>query len=176
MAYRMIGESNRCPAVFSLSALREGLACPAMPRAKFTHEATTRRQPEEVWRRLQDVETWSSIGPVEHVWDPVHDEEGLLVEYRWSASVGPTTYRGTANVIEAHVDSLMVLELDGGELAGTLSTRIEQNGSGSRITVDLGIVSKGTLSALFFPIVSEAVGRGLPAQVDRFVAGLDQPA
>ncbi len=171
----MIGGPDPYPADFALLAFREGLACPAMPRANFSHAATTRRQPDEVWRRLQDVETWSSIGPVEHVWDPVHDEEGQLVEYRWSASVGPTTYRGTAQVSDAHVDSLMVLDLDGGELAGTLSTRIEQNGSGSRITVDLGIVSKGTLSALFFPIVSEAVGRGLPAQVERFVAGLDQP-
>jgi hypothetical protein len=127
----------------------------------------------EVWDRLQDVETWSNIGPVEHVWDPVHDDAGQLVSYRWSASVGPTTYRGRARVAEAAVCELLVLDLDGGEIGGRLATRLSENGDGSRITVTLTIVSKGTLSALFFPIVSDAVRKGLPEQVKRFVDHLD---
>ena len=145
-----------------------------MPSASYTHEETTRRPLADVWLRLQDVETWSNIGPVEHVWDPVHDETGHLVSYRWSASVGPTTYRGHAKVVEADPEKLMVLDLDGGEIDGVLTTRLSQNGDGSHIGVTLSIVSKGTLSTLFFPIVSEAVGRGLPEQVRRFVAHLNE--
>lgn len=145
-----------------------------MPRATYTHEETTQRSIADVWLRLQEVDTWSNIGPVEHVWDPVHDEAGQLVSYRWSASVGPTTYRGHAKVVDATPEQLMVLDLDGGEIGGVLTTRLSQNGNGSHIAVTLSIVSKGTLATLFFPIVSEAVGRGLPEQVRRFVAHLDE--
>ncbi len=144
-----------------------------MPSARFSHAASTTRPIDEVWERLQAVETWANIGPVEHVWDPVHDEDGQLVSYRWSASVGPTTYRGRARVTEAAPGQLMVLDLQGGEIDGVLSTAITENGDGSQVTVTLQIVSKGTLSALFFPIVSEVVGKGLPEQVSRFVTQLD---
>jgi carbon monoxide dehydrogenase subunit G len=146
-----------------------------MPTARFQHEAETDRTVEEVWLRLQDVETWANIGPVEEVWDPVHDEKGLLLGYHWSTSVGPTRYKGRADVVETREHSFMTLDLDGGEIAGVLTTRIEHNGGGARIVVDLRIASKGALSAMFFPLVAEVVGRGLPEQVDRFVAGLEGP-
>ncbi len=149
------------------------LAAP-MPNATFSHEAATSRSVDEVWERLQQVETWAGIGPVEEVWDPVHDEAGDLVSYRWSAHVGPTRYRGTAEVIEAERDRLMRLDLDGGEVAGTLTTKMDRNGDGTRLVVTLRIVSRGTLSALFFPLVADAVGRVLPEQVQRFVARIDE--
>ena len=40
------------------------------------------------------------------------------------------------------------------------------------VTVTLEVVSRGTLSTLFFPVVSEAIAKGLPSQVDRFAEGL----
>ena len=144
-----------------------------MPSATYSHAASTRRTVDEVWLRLQEVETWSNIGPVEEVWDATHDDDGLLTGYRWSASVGPTRYRGKAEVVEVRVGELMQLDLDGGEIDGTLTTTISQNGDGSQVEVTLRIVSRGALSSMFFPIVSEVVGRGLPEQVNRFVATLD---
>jgi hypothetical protein len=67
----------------------------------------------------------------------------------------------------------MKLELDAREVAGTLETHLSPNGQGTTIvTVTLEVVSRGTLSTLFFPVVSEAIAKGLPAQVDRFADSL----
>ena len=43
------------------------------------------------------------------------------------------------------------------------------------IEVTLKVISRGMLSTLFFPVISEAVGRGLPAQVERFAASFEEP-
>ncbi len=143
-----------------------------MPAASFTHAADTSSPPEQVWQRLQRAETWANIGPVDEVWDPVHDGDALR-GYRWSATVGPTKYRGTARVVESAPPERMRLELDAREMAGELVADIIPNGdAATRITVTLRVESRGMLSTLFFPVVSEAVGNGLPAQVDRFAASL----
>lgn len=143
-----------------------------MPAASFTHAAETQSPPERVWERLQTADTWANIGPVDEVWDPVHDGD-VLRGYRWSATVGPTKYRGTARVVESTRPQRMRLELDAREMAGELITEITPNGdAATRITVTLRVESRGMLSTLFFPVVSEAVGNGLPAQVDRFAASL----
>ncbi len=143
-----------------------------MPSARFTHAADTGRRPDEVWERLQAVDTWAGIGPIDEVWDPRHDEDRLR-GYRWSATVGPTKYAGTADVVESSRPSRMRLVLDAKEMAGELTTDISANGAGmARITVTLQIESRGMLSTLFFPVVSEAVGNGLPRQVEQFAASL----
>ena len=70
----------------------------------------------------------------------------------------------------------MLLELDAREVAGTLEARLEANGDGTTVvTVTLRVTSRGTLSTLFFPVVSEAIAKGLPAQVERFAASLGEP-
>jgi len=141
-----------------------------MPSATFTHTAHTPTQADEVWDRLQVVDTWSKIGPIDQVWDPVH-HSGRLHSYRWSTTVGPTSYRGTARVVEADKPRLMRLQLDAGEMTGDLTTELHHNGDGTtRITVTLAVISRGMLSTLFFPVVAEAIGRGLPRQVDDFAA------
>lgn len=144
-----------------------------MPTARFTHSADAARPPDVVWARLQAAETWANIGPVDEVWDPVH-ENGELRSYRWSATVGPTKYKGTARVVETNPPVRMRLELDAREMAGELEAVVVANGDGAtRITVTLAVESRGMLSTLFFPVVSEAVGNGLPAQVDGFAASLE---
>lgn len=143
-----------------------------MPSAKYVHTATTTRPIEDVWGRLQAASTWANIGPVEEVWDAVHDGENLK-SYRWRTTVGPTSYRGTARLIAAEAPRRMELDLDGGELTGTLTTNLSANGDGTTVVeVTLHIVSRGMVSTLFFPVISEAVGRGLPAQVERFATSL----
>lgn len=140
-----------------------------MPTARFSHESSTSRAIDDVWLRLQKADTWASIGPVERVWDPVHDDAGQLMSYRWSTTVGPTKYRGRAKVVEAVPPVTMRLNLDGGEIAGVLTTAMEENGDGTQLRVTLKITSKGPLSSMFFPLISEVVERGLPEQVERFV-------
>jgi hypothetical protein len=145
-----------------------------MPSASFTHAADASGSPEEVWDRLQEVESWANIGPIEEVWDPVH-EGASLRGYRWSATVGPTKYNGTAKVVESARPGRIRLALDAKEMVGELTTDISANGDGAaRISVTLAVESRGMLSTLFFPVVSEAVGNGLPKQVEAFAASLEE--
>jgi hypothetical protein len=144
-----------------------------MPSATFTHTARAASETHDIWLRLQVPDTWSNIGPIEKVWDPVHRGD-QLESYRWQTTVGPTSYKGIARVVEAVEPRYMRLDLDAGEMAGTLTTELEHNGEGStRVTVTLKVVSRGMLSTLFFPVVSDAVGRGLPRQVEQFAASFE---
>jgi len=123
---------------------------------------------------LQDAETWADIGPVERVWDPVNATSGALESYRWSATVAGKEYRGTAKTVAADPGSLMKLALDGGEVAGVLTTRLNANEDPSHTTVEvvLEVSSRGALSAMFFPLIADAISRGLPDQVEQFAARL----
>ena len=145
-----------------------------MPSAAFTHETTVSAPIETVWHRLQDANTWANIGPIERVWDAEHNDAGELVRYRWSTSVGLRSYRGRAVTDASEAPDMMRLALDGGELTGTLTTQLSQNGSGTNVAVTLEVVSRGALSTMFFPLVSEVVGRGLPEQVEQFAAAFDE--
>jgi carbon monoxide dehydrogenase subunit G len=144
-----------------------------MPSAIHRHSAPAGQPIDAVWARLQEAGTWAGIGPVEEVWDPVH-EGGRLRSYRWRTTVGPTRYDGTATVVRSEPPHRMELSLDGGEVTGTLTTELSTNGDRhTTITVSLKIVSRGMLSSMFFPVVSDAVRRGLPEQVDRFARSLE---
>ncbi len=145
-----------------------------MPSASFSHTVDASGTPEIVWDRLQEVDSWANIGPIDEVWDPTHDGHSLQ-SYRWSATVGPTKYKGSAKVIESSRPRRMRLALDAREMVGELTTDISANGDGAtRITVTLAVESRGMLSTLFFPVVSEAVGNGLPRQVEAFAASLEE--
>jgi len=137
------------------------------------HKATAAAPQDDVWTALQRAETWADIGPVENIRDPEVDETGRLCSFRWSASVASKKYPATARVVGATMNERMVLELDAGEVTGCLDARLEPNGDGTTVvTVTLEVISRGTLSTLFFPIVSEAIAKGLPTQVDRFAESL----
>jgi hypothetical protein len=66
----------------------------------------------------------------------------------------------------------MTMEIETTDLKGTLDIRIEHWDSGSRLTVELTVHSKGFRAGLFFPIIATAVGGGLPRNVDAFIASL----
>jgi hypothetical protein len=130
---------------------------------------------QHVWKRLQDADTYANIGPVEKVWDPVHDDDGVLQQYTWSTTVGRKPYEGSARTVEAHNPSYLKMDLDAGEVAGSLATALEAvTDEVTNLAVTLEIISKGTLSTLFFPVISDAVGRGLPEQVETFAGAIDQ--
>ena len=144
-----------------------------MPRATFTHQATALAGTEEVWTALQTAETWANIGPVEDVRDPEIDDTGHLRSFRWSATVASRRYPATARVSKLAPNERMKLDLDAREVVGSLEAHLEPNGDGTTIvTVTLEVVSRGTLSTLFFPVVSEAIAKGLPTQVEHFAASL----
>ncbi|MDX2343343.1 MAG: SRPBCC family protein [Acidimicrobiia bacterium] len=144
-----------------------------MPRATFTHQATANAAIEEVWESLQEAETWANIGPVEDIEDSESDDEGQLQSFRWSTTVAMRRYPGTAKVVSVDLGSRMLLDLDAREIVGTLETHLAANGSGTTlVTVTLEVVSRGTISTLFFPVVSETIAKGLPVQVEHFAESL----
>ena len=148
--------------------------CPRMPRATFSHEASTSAPIETVWDRLQQAETWANIGPVENVKDSRHDDSGHLQSFIWTTTVARRHYEGTAAVSDSVYQERMTLDLDASEVAGSLEARLASNGDANTIvTVTLEVISRGTLSTLFFPVVSEAVAKGLPGQVEAFAESLD---
>ncbi len=146
-----------------------------MPRASFSHNVELNRSVEEVWETLQDAATWSGIGPVDDVWDPIHGESEDLEGFQWSAHVGPTKYKGSAVVAIADAPHHMKLNLDSSELTGSLIADLDDNDP-PLLAVTLEVVSKGTMAALFFPLIAEAIGRGLPDQVEAFAVTLNNEA
>ena len=147
-----------------------------MPSASSSHEVGVDRPAAELWEILQAADTWANIGPVERVWDPVHDEAGTLLSYRWSTTVAGRPYKGSATTVAADPPSTMQLELDGGEVAGVLTTRLSPNAEPGHTTVNvhLEVSSRGALSAMFFPLIADAINRGLPDQVEQFAARLGE--
>ncbi len=144
-----------------------------MPSATFTHQSIAHADKGAVWGTLQEATTWADIGPVEDVRDAIHTADGHLASFQWSTTVAARRYPGTAVVTAAEPEHRMLLELDAREVAGTLETKLDANGDGTtEVTVTLRVTSRGTLSTLFFPVVSEAIAKGLPAQVERFAASL----
>lgn len=148
---------------------------PDVPKASFSHNVPLTKPPSEVWLALQDAATWSGIGPVDDVWDAAHDEAGGLESFQWSAHVGPTKYKGSADVAVAAEPHHMKLNLTSSELTGALIADIEA-GDSPALIVTLEVASKGALASMFFPVIAEAIGRGLPRQVEEFAAGLNGEA
>jgi carbon monoxide dehydrogenase subunit G len=145
-----------------------------MPRATFTHQATAASPIADVWECLQQAETWENIGPVEEVHDAQNNGDGQLESFLWSTTVAAKHYPGSAQVTVIEPGRRMVLELDAREVAGSLETHLEPDGEQATIvTVTLEVVSRGMLSTLFFPVVSESVAKGLPDQVDSFAKSLN---
>ena len=66
----------------------------------------------------------------------------------------------------------MTLHLATRELVGALTAEVRDHNPGSYLDVTLAIESRGMLASLFFPAISQAVGSGLPRQVDEFTASL----
>jgi len=143
-----------------------------MPAATFHHEITVDAPQEHVWDGLQDPAVWNSIGPVQNLWDPVI-EDGVLTGFQWSTDIGGVVYKGTGkSVIQERPDRYRLI-LDTSEMAGTITVDLSPaNPGGTIVDVTLELRSKGLLSAMFFPVVSRAIGGGLPDQVEDMAAQL----
>lgn len=143
-----------------------------MPSSTYRHTITIDVEPELAWDGLQQPDIWSSIGPVQKVWDPVV-EDGVLEGFQWSTDIGGVVYEGTGTATVRERPERYELVLDTSEVAGTITVDLSPanpGGTDARVTVELR--SKGLLSSMFFPIVSRAVGDGLAEQVDAMAAKL----
>jgi uncharacterized protein YndB with AHSA1/START domain len=148
-----------------------------MAGSAFTHRVTVDAPIEKVWDRLQAASTWENVGPVEKVWDPAHGQDGELLGYSWSTTVGGRPYDGTAKTIASHPQESMLLALDGGEVMALLTTALESATDGrTTIAVTMEIEPKGMMGTLFFPVISAAVRNGLQDHLDEFAARVGGPS
>ena len=143
-----------------------------MPSAAFHHTITIDAPPDDVWGRLQEPEIWRSVGPVQNLWDP-EIEDGVLAGFQWSTDIGGVVYKGTGTATIKDRPEQYQLVLDTSEMAGTITVDLSEGTPGETIVdVTLELRSKGLLSSMFFPVVSRAIGGGLPAQVEDMAAQL----
>jgi hypothetical protein len=141
-----------------------------VPEATFRHTATTAASRADVLASLESADTWRGIGPIDRVWDEVHDGHSLA-GFRWSARAAGRSWEGRARRIAAP-EGAMALDLDSPEMAGTITVTAATNGDGTDLEVALMARSKGALAGMFWGVISDALRRGLPDQVEAFAEGL----
>jgi carbon monoxide dehydrogenase subunit G len=143
-----------------------------MPSSSFEHTINVDAPAAAVWDRLQDPEVWTALGPVQEVWDPVI-EDGVLISFSWSTDIGGTTYEGTGSAVSANRPDRYDIALDTSQMKGTIGVALSPaNQHRTDVNVTVELEPKGLLSSMFFPIVSRAIGDGLPDQVDALAASL----
>ena len=101
------------------------------------------------------------------MWDAAH-EDGVLRSYRWTAQAGPRRVEGTARTRQAVEPHLMVMQLDAGEFNGLLTTELEPEAGATALSVVLSMEAIGILSSMFFGVIRDTIGKGLPVQVEAF--------
>ncbi len=143
-----------------------------MAAQRFFHRATAATSPEEAWRALQIASTWEAVAGVDHVHDPVHDEDGLLRGYRFSATAAGRRYPGVARTVTVEPPERMVMAIETSELDGSVDVALARLDGHTEVGVTLVVRSKSLLAGMFFSTIARTIGSGLPASVDDFAARL----
>ncbi len=137
-----------------------------MTTASFSHSAPVSASSDAVWARLQEAEAWAQIGPIDEVWGAVHDDDGQLQSFEWSARAAGRSFNGSARTSTADPGERMVIDIKTSEVAGKVEVTL---GDGA-IDATMSLHPVGFLASLFFGAVASAVGEGLPGHVDEFAA------
>lgn len=145
-----------------------------MPSARFTHSTHADTTLAVAWEAMQRPETWASLAGVEEITDPEFGLEGCLSAYAFTARVAGQIYPGRASTVVSDPPDQMAVRIATSELDGTLNTRLLDASNGITVEVTLELTSKSLLASMFFPVLSTAVGNGLPGQVVAFAAQLTE--
>jgi hypothetical protein len=140
-----------------------------MPAATFTHSVVTIATVDQAWAALQDPDTWSNIGPVASVSDPVYADDGTLTAFNWVADLGGKAYGGIAETTSYVKPDRFELTMDTSEIAGDVTALIAATNDGCEVTVEITFRTKGMLSAMFFPAIKQALASGYPQQIEDLV-------
>ncbi len=144
---------------------------PAVPSQTFAHSAVASASIDDVWQSLDDPVTWESIGGVDRVYDPVIDAAGQLRGFSFDSVVAGKKYVGRASPYQRQDLRLMSWHVENSEIRGVTTVELANAQPGTTVTVTLQVESAGFMSGMFFPIIANAIGNGLPAAVDSFAAG-----
>lgn len=145
---------------------------PPVPSQTFSHSSSTTATIEEVWSALDRPETWEAIGGVDRVFDAEIDPEGRLQGFAFETVAGGKSYTGVASPHRRVEGETMAWNVKSSEIRGITEVDLDGDGETTTVTVTLHVESAGLLSAMFFPVIAGAIGKGLPGAVDGFVSGL----
>jgi hypothetical protein len=129
---------------------------------------------EEVWRALDHPHSWESVPGVDRVIDPIVDASGHLRGFSFESNVGGKTYRGEATPAGREDEKLVAWDIRTSELRGRVMVALSQVGEGTRVYVRLHVEGTGMLGALFFPVISSAIGSSYHGTVEEFVRVLGE--
>ena len=125
-----------------------------------------------MWAALGDPKTWEGISGVDRVTDSERDEHGRLASFSFETTIGGRPYRGVARPGERVEGSRVVWLIESPDVGGSIDVSLVPLDLGTSVTVALTVSVEGFLASMFFPVISQALGRGFPEAVDDFVAGL----
>lgn len=143
-----------------------------MPSARFSHTVHADISLEDAWAALQRPETWASLAGVDEITDPEFSDDGSLAGYAFVATAAGQQYPGRASTLVSDPPEQMAVSIDTSHLAGTINTRLRDDANSIVVEVTLELTTKSALTSMFFPVLSTAVGNGLPGQVEAFAQRL----
>ncbi len=143
-----------------------------MPGQSFKHAAMSPATVTEVWARFDEPTTWEAIPGVDRVIEPKVDPLGRLQGFSFESDVGGRKYVGEATPAGREEGRLIGWDIDSSEIKGKVTVGLAPEATGTRVEVRLDVEGAGMLGSLLFPVIAGAIGKGFPATVEEFVAGL----
>lgn len=142
-----------------------------MPDATYRHRAVAAASLDQVWKHLQDPETWAGVAGVDTTSDHSHDANGLT-GFHFTTSIAGMSYRGSAQVTRSQPTQGMTLAIRSNELTGTIAVDLSDEASGTTLDVTMTMRAAGIIGTMIFPVVTTAVAGGFDESVERLAAGM----
>lgn len=120
---------------------------------------------------MDDVETWKKIPGVDRIVASETDDAGHLESFAFEATIGGRAYRGQARRRERVEGEHISWTITSPDIAGAIAVDLEPVESKTAITVSLTVAVEGFLASMFFPAITQALGRGFPEAVEDFATG-----
>ena len=146
-----------------------------MPSQTFSHSVRVAAPREVVWAALQQPETLEGIGGVDRVHDALIDQEGRLQGFSFEATAAGQVYPGLATPLTREEGRVIAWSIDTSEIEGMIRIDLADQGAGTDLTVIVELETRSILSSVFFPVITSAMGKGLPDAVEAFAEKLASP-
>jgi len=142
-----------------------------VPSQTFSHSALAAAEPAEVWTTFDNPTTWESISGIDRVYDARVNSSGQLQGFSFDTEVAGRKYVGVATPGERVEGNVITWNVRNSEIKGMIRVQMTEAEPGTNIEVTLEVESAGFLSGMFFPVIANTIGSGLPTTVDEFAQG-----
>lgn len=121
---------------------------------------------------MDDPETWASISGIDRVREPKF-QDGRLIGFAFDTNVAGRAYAGIATPASRVEGESISWRIQNSEIKGVVGVELTPVDQKTEIGVALHVESNGMMSRMFFPVIANVVGNGLPKTVDEFAARFD---